>query len=71
MMWVEDYKRILRVCVKSSESESFRIESGVKQGCVVFTLIYFVRGWGNKRSQNGIEEDGSEIFRRLKRMKII
>ena len=48
--------------IKGGESEYFRIDHGVKQGCIVFPWLFNVYyGCSEEKDENGDGEDGSKI----------
>ena len=51
------------VRVKGSDGGSFRIESGVRLGCIRSPWLLSAYGWNKERSEKGVGENGVEISR--------
>ena len=51
------------VRIKGSESEWFRIDSGVRQGCIMSPWLFniYIYGWNAEGGENGDGKEGSEL----------
>ena len=53
------YDNSLAYIIVKGESECFRIDSGVRQGCIISLALQCIYGCS---SVNGDREEGSEVF---------
>ena len=58
--------------VKGSESEQFRVDSGVRHGCIMSPRLFnvYIYGWSDEGGEDGDGMEGSELHGGWERVEI-